>query len=265
MEISRTCSEYHTPAGIRPGWFRRLLPSAAPAFYARMAWRVGGAVSKAARGRYDAAQLQASSAAVAGDIEACGGVLHVTGLDNLSRAAGPVVFVANHMSTLETFVLPCLILPWKPLAFIVKEHLVRHLVFGPIMRALDPITVSRANSREDYKTMMTAGADRLAAGDSICVFPQSTRRPAFAVSKFNSIGAKLAQRAQVPILPVALKTDFWETGRTLRDIGPIHPERAVHFHFGPPIAPSDNARVMHEQTLAFMEAALPALGVPCEP
>ena len=34
---------------------------------------------------------------------------------------GPAVIVGNHMSTLETFALPGLVVPFKPLTFVVKH------------------------------------------------------------------------------------------------------------------------------------------------
>lgn len=36
----------------------------------------------------------------------------------------PVVFVSNHMSTLETFVFPCIIAPVMKVTFVVKDSLV---------------------------------------------------------------------------------------------------------------------------------------------
>jgi 1-acyl-sn-glycerol-3-phosphate acyltransferase len=39
-------------------------------------------------------------------LENVGVRFEITGLDNLKSFEGPAVFIANHMSTLETFVLP---------------------------------------------------------------------------------------------------------------------------------------------------------------
>ena len=43
----------------------------------------------------------------------------------------PVIFIGNHMSTLETFVLPWIILPHRPLTFVVKRELLGYPLFPP--------------------------------------------------------------------------------------------------------------------------------------
>ena len=42
-------------------------------------------------------------------LESAGVKMHFTGINNMRKVDGPVVFVSNHMSTLETVVLPSLI------------------------------------------------------------------------------------------------------------------------------------------------------------
>ncbi len=194
--------------------------------------------------------------------EACGGKLHITGIDYIRQVQGPVVFVGNHMSTLETFLLPGLILPSKPVTFVVKESLVRHPVFGPVMRQQDPVVVTRTNPREDLKNMLSKGSEILNNGISLVIFPQSTRLPVFEKSKFNSIGAKLAQRNNLPVIPIALKTDFWSNGRLLRDLGPVDPRQEIHIAFGAPI-PAGPARDIQSQIVEFIETHLQSWNVPC--
>src|SRR5512138_2022020 len=89
----------------------------------------------ALRGEYDTAAWVRSSLRNLHELEGCGARCHIRGLDNLRRAPRPVVLVGNHMSTLETFALPGLIAPIMPVSFIVKDSLVRHPLFGPVMRA----------------------------------------------------------------------------------------------------------------------------------
>ena len=48
-------------------------------------------------------------------IAGCGGRFHIQGLDHVAASSAPAVFVSNHMSTLETFVFPCLIPPYRDL------------------------------------------------------------------------------------------------------------------------------------------------------
>ncbi|OQY59319.1 MAG: hypothetical protein B6245_07275 [Desulfobacteraceae bacterium 4572_88] len=46
---------------------------------------------------------------------------------------------------------------------------------------------------------------------------------------------KLARRAGVPVVPIALKTDFQGNGRIIREIGPIVPQKSVYLNFGNPM------------------------------
>ena len=185
-------------------------------------------------------------------IERCGGRVEVSGLEHLRNTQAPFVIVGNHMSTLETHVIPVLVLPVADMTFIVKESLTRHLYFGPIMRACNPITVGRKNPREDLVHVMAEGARMLKEGRSLVIFPQSTRSRIFMPEHFNSMGAKLAERAGVPLIPVAIKSDFWDNGRVIRDIGPLRRERTVHIEFGAPLGPGALAREAHPQVLNFI-------------
>ncbi len=73
---------------------------------------------------------------------------------------------------------------------------------------------------------------------------------------FNTIGAKLARRAGVPLVPIALKTDAWSVGKLIKDFGPIRPERTVHFSIGPPLEVTGNGREQHEETVRFIQNKL---------
>jgi 1-acyl-sn-glycerol-3-phosphate acyltransferase len=103
--------------------------------------------------------------------------------------------------------------------------------------------------------VMTEGAERLSRGFSIVIFPQTTRTDSFDPSKFNTIGAKLAARAKVPLVPLALRTSMWGTGRWLKDFGPIDPSRPVDFAFGEPIAPEGTGDAAHRATVEFITGA----------
>jgi 1-acyl-sn-glycerol-3-phosphate acyltransferase len=195
-------------------------------------------------------------------LEGCGARFHVEGLSALDRLKPPVVFMANHMSTLETNALPAMIAPRFPVTFVVKRSLTEHKIFGPTMRSRNPIVVDRINPRDDLKAVMEQGCERLAAGMSVIVFPQGTRFPAFEVSRFNTLALKLAQKAGVPLVPIALRSDFWTNGRLFKDLGPLRRRRPVHFAFGEAIDTSTPGRTAHEAALAFLKTKLLSWGVP---
>lgn len=241
---------YQTDAKRRPSLVARLFP--ALSFYlpvVRIVYRAG---RLATAGAYGNAEWIASSRSIVHAMEAVGMRLTLEGLGVLRDLEGPAVFVANHMSTLETFVLPCLIQPVKPVTFVVKDSLIRYPVFGPVMRSRDPITVGRANPREDLSAVLQGGADRLARGISIIVFPQGTRHADVEPGQFNSLGAKLAARSRVPLVPVALDTRAWGTGKRFKDFGPITPSIPVRMRFGEPLPPEGRGAETHEAAVRFI-------------
>jgi 1-acyl-sn-glycerol-3-phosphate acyltransferase len=124
------------------------------------------------------------------------------------------------------------------------------------MRSRDPITVGRSNPRDDLKAVLEGGAERLKAGRSIVIFPQTTRTPVFDPGSFNTIGVKLAKKAGVPVVPIALKTDAWGNGRILKDYGRIIPSRRVHFAFGKPLLIRDRGNEEHAAIIEFISGKL---------
>jgi 1-acyl-sn-glycerol-3-phosphate acyltransferase len=102
----------------------------------------------------------------------------------------------------------------------------------------------------------------LQAGISVTVFPQSTRSPYLDVEEMNTLGAKLAGMAGVPMVPLALATDFQGNGRLFKDFGRIDCRRPIRFEFGPPVPVEGHGREAHERVVAFIAERLKAWGVP---
>ena len=178
----------------------------------------------------------------------------------MREIAGPVVYISNHMSTLETMVFPGLIAPFRDLTFVVKDSLVKHPFFGHVMRSRNPIVVGRSNSREDLMTVLNKGMELLAHGISIVIFPQSTRNVVFKPSEFNSLGVKLAGRARVPIVPVAIKTDFWKNGRMVKELGPIDRSKPIYIEFGEPMSVKSSGKEENERIIDFISSRLKSWG-----
>lgn len=228
-----TGTEYHT-AQRKIGWITRLLPTVT--FYIRAIWVVWKASRAASRGRYDSVDWHNSSAETVKALENTGCQLHVSGMEHLKGIDRPCIFIANHMSTLETFVLPSLIMPHGfDLTYVIKRSLVDYPVFGEVAKSRDPVVVDRVNPRDDLKVVMEEGARRLQQGRSLIIFPQHTRTVDFDQKQFNSIGIKLAQRTGALVVPVALLTWAWSAGKLIKDFGPIYPSRKIHFAFGAPL------------------------------
>ncbi len=189
-------------------------------------------------------------------VEDCGGKFEISGLDNLKTIKKPVVFVSNHMSTLETHILPLLIEPYLDVTFIVKESLIKTPIFGHILQSREPVAVSRENPREDLIKVFTEGKKILNGGRSIIIFPQSFRTTVFKEEDFNTLGVKLALKADVSIVPVALKTDLWSSGKILKDFGPLKRENVAHFAIGKEIPITANRKEIHAKIINFIKGKL---------
>ncbi len=223
----------------------------------RIVWTNG---SMANRGLYKDREWVQGSFDILRALENVGVTVEITGMANIRQCDGPVVFIGNHMSTLETFVLPCIIQPAKAVTFIVKESLLTAPVFGPVMRSRDPIALGRVNPKEDLRTVLEEGGKKIASGQSIIVFPQSTRSSIFKPGEFNTLGIKLAVKAGVPVVPVALKTDAWGTGKLIKDFGPVDRTKKVHFAFGKPMPIAGRGVEEHKRIIAFIQKRLEEWG-----
>lgn len=228
-------------------------------------WRVFGVITKGGRmyrqGQWERDSWLDLSLDMWRGVEGCGGRFSASGCQHLGMLESPAVIVANHMSLLETFSIPAMVLPFWHMTFVVKESLTRLPLFRDVMNGVRPISVKRQNPREDFKTLMDEGPAVLESGRCVVVFPQSTRSREFQPEAFNTVGAKLAKKANVPLVPLALKTDFHGLGKVVRDFGPVHRERTVHFEFGPPVEVTGNGREAHEESLRFIASALDRWGV----
>lgn len=259
----RSAGRYETPAGHNPaaagGGF-----CASARFHGTVATRAMSGGCKAWFGRYNFDVWAQDSLVVLQTVERLGGRVVCEGFAPRAACPGPVVYVANHMSMLETMLLPCLLTSFSPVAIVLKDSLMRYPFFGALCRAIAPIVVSRRNVRADLQAVLDQGCAKLAAGSSVLLFPQGTRMTVFNPRRFNSMGAKLAQTAGVPLVPIALRTDFIGIGRWVRDLGPVAPSRTVRFAAGAPLPPGLPARELHQKCLEFLTGRFRDWGVAVE-
>jgi 1-acyl-sn-glycerol-3-phosphate acyltransferase len=221
-------------------------------FYADVFSIVYRGSAKAKRGHYPTAAWAHSSLETFRSLERVGVQIEITGIDSFRTLDGPCVFIGNHMSALETFVLPAIIAPFKDVTFVIKQSLIDYPVFKHIMRSRDPIVVDRTNPRKDFEAVLEGGTARLKAGRSIIIFPQTTRTSTLDPATFNTIGIKLARKAGVPVVPIALKTEAWGNGRLLKDFGKIDASKAVHFAFGKQLQIKGRGTEEHQEIIEFI-------------
>ncbi len=200
--------------------------------------------------------------------EKMGGTCVFDGWENAAAAvaSGPVVYVSNHMSTLETVVLPPILLAYGPFNVVVKASL-SHLPFLENAAAhMGLIPITRTNPRKDLATLMEKGGERIAAGSSMLIFPQGTRSEVFDWARYSSIGAKIAERHGVPLVPIAVQTDLEKKGTGLfKDFGRVDLSRPMRLRCGPPVSAAKadgGARAAHAKSFEWIAAQLREWGLP---
>lgn len=223
------------------------------AFYIKIGMIILRSNRLATKGKYDGEAWILSSYDILKATMSTGVEIEFEGLDNV-KLDEPVVYISNHMSTLETFILPCIIHPNNKVCFIMKKELVDMPFFGPVGAARHPIVVGRKNPREDLMEVFKQSKDRLESGRSIIVFPQKSRSDKLMVKGFNTIGVKIAKKYNVKIVPVALTTDFWQNGKLVKDFGKIDPAKKVRISFGKPFEPTGEGSNDNQTVLDFIES-----------
>ena len=94
--------------------------------------------------------------------------------------------------------------------------------WGWALRLLKPIAIDRSKPREAGKSLLLQGVDRIAAGNSVIVFPEGTRVQFGTVKRFSRGAAKLAVAAKTPIIPIAHNAGYcWPARKFIKRPGLI--------------------------------------------
>ena len=198
--------------------------------------------------------------------EALGTKFTASGWENRRDYKGPVVYVSNHMSTLETIMLPFVLLTFGPFNTVAKQSLLHLPGMNKSATHMGLIPVGRTNPREDLMTLFKVGGERIARGESVLIFSQGTRQPVFARKGWSSIGAKLAEKAGVPVVPIAVKTDIMPTrpdGKGwAKDFGTVDPSKDIRACCGPVLTGS--SKEMHQASFDWIRSTLDSWGLPTE-
>jgi len=141
------------------------------------------------------------------------GSKRVTGYEHVP-ASGPFIVVTNHMSVADAPLL-FLVFPHLRLRFFAGEKWERHIIFGPIMKAVGAIYINRG---EVDRRALREALNALASGSVFGLAPEGTRSRVRHLIEAKEGAAYLASRAQVPILPMGVvNTDvIWENALHLR-------------------------------------------------
>jgi 1-acyl-sn-glycerol-3-phosphate acyltransferase len=150
----------------------------------------------------------------------------IHGAEHIQQSAA-CVYVANHVSWYDVFVLASVLPRWS---FVAKAELRKIPIFGRGAEAVGTIFVERQNRRAAVK-MYEKAADRIREGASVVVYAEGTRGDSYALRPFKKGPFVLAIQAGVPIIPVLIMgtREVMPRGQWLVNPG------IVNLHFMEPI------------------------------
>jgi 1-acyl-sn-glycerol-3-phosphate acyltransferase len=173
--------------------------------------------------------------------------VRVHGGEHIPRRGG-VVLASNHVSYLDFIFVGFAARPAGRLVrFMAKESVFRNPVAGPLMRGMKHIPVDRGAGAASYRHAVEA----LRAGEAVGVFPEATMSRSFEPKAFKSGAVRMADEAQVPLVPVAV----WGTQRFYcydSRSNLVQFNVPVEIHVGEPIDPSGDP----DQATALLRAAV---------
>ncbi|MBE5955360.1 MAG: 1-acyl-sn-glycerol-3-phosphate acyltransferase [Lachnospiraceae bacterium] len=164
----------------------------------------------------------------------CGVHIKADGQENIPE--GAVLFVGNHQSYLD--ILTTYVSIKGGTGYVSKIEMDKVPVFNLWMRGINCLFLDRDNIREGIKTIKK-GTEELKKGYSMFIFPEGTRNQAEEMLEFKAGSTKMAEKANVPILPVAISgtADIFENNAHFS----VKPGK-VRITFGKPIIINDLAK-----------------------
>ncbi len=145
-----------------------------------------------------------------------------------ARSSLPCVFISNHQSMVDIWVLLLAVPPST--RFVAKASLFRIPFLGWSIAAAGFIAIDRKNRARAMKSLAEA-ADRIRAGRSVLLFAEGTRSRDGRLAPFKRGAFHLAVAAGVPVVPVAISG----SGRLLEPGFFRIRSGVVRVRFAPPI------------------------------
>lgn len=134
-------------------------------------------------------------------VKLAGVTVATTGEENVPPE-GAVLFVSNHQGNFDIPILLGFI--EKPKAFIAKIELLKVPLLRTWMIHLKCVFMDRSDIRQSLKVINQA-ANHLKEGYSMVIFPEGTRSKNESLGEFKPGSLKLALKAGVPIVPIAIQ------------------------------------------------------------
>jgi 1-acyl-sn-glycerol-3-phosphate acyltransferase len=145
--------------------------------------------------------------------------------------SGAAILAANHLSAADEVFTPVMarrqVVYFAKAEYFTKPGL-RGRLTARMFREFGHVPVDRNDTHAAASTIRT-GAELLAAGKALGIYPEGTRSPDGRLYKFRTGVARLALRTGAPVIPVGLVG----TAQVLTPGDPRWHRRPVAVHFGP--------------------------------
>ena len=192
-------------------------------------------------------------------VMACRGVLVTMGQrlvilgEPPASEARPCIYVFNHTSILDTFIVVSMIDEF--FAAVGKAEQFQIPVWGRLVRRWGVVPLERAHLTEAIASLDRVGTS-LAEGRSLLIAPEGTRSPDGSLLPFKKGAFHLAMNHQAPIVPIVIQGAHDAKHRGDWRLRP----GTLSASFGPPIIPSPDESVdaLCARTQAYFEDALAA-------
>jgi putative phosphoserine phosphatase/1-acylglycerol-3-phosphate O-acyltransferase len=172
--------------------------------------------------------------------------LNVTGADDV-EAAKPAVFIFNHQSILDGFIIMKLIR--TDLTGVAKKEVASQPGFGQFARLAGIAFVDRADTKQAVAALQPV-VEKLRAGYSLAISPEGTRSPTPTMGRFKKGAFHMAMQGGVPIVPVVIRNAgelLWRGSKVMRS-------GVVDVHVHEPISVADWTRETLDERIAEVRA-----------
>lgn len=160
-------------------------------------------------------------------MDSAGATMVVKGKENLPKK-GPVVYMATHKGLFDSPVMALVVENDFPI-FIGKDETKKMPVIGKWFDATGSIYLARDDMKQSLQAILK-GIDELKNGQSIVIFPEGSRMKGKEMGTFKAGSFKLATKANVPIVPIAIQN----THKILEEKGKIQ-KTTVYVNIGKPV------------------------------
>jgi 1-acyl-sn-glycerol-3-phosphate acyltransferase len=173
--------------------------------------------------------------------------LEVSGLENIPQRGG-VILAANHLSRLDSPLVFAMVERGDVTALVADKYR-RNWLLRPLIEVVHGIWIDR--ERADFQALRAA-REYLQNGGGLGIAPEGTRSHTGALKEAKTGVAYLADKANVPVVPVAI----WGTEAAIAELSRLR-RPVIHLTFGrpfclPTLERSDRSAALQRNTDEIM-------------